>query len=211
MEKNENSSAPIVVVGFVIIFILLGIVFFIYLRGGRKQLPEVVVGDKGSYHTLDVENKTPFMYTVVLPNKEHIDIKPEDKVKFSIALGDTIRATAYNFDNTIINYYSKIDDKRITNLYIGKSGIYSNLSSGNISFVNASKYPIMFIEKSSKGGKRWGSDIILPGKETVGNFVHSGGIWQIVHPTDERNPISQLNIGTIPKKLVFDGKNLKAI
>lgn len=210
MEETKNSSAPIVVVGFVIIFILLGIVFFIYLRGGNKQIPKVEVDDK-SYHTLEVENKTPHVYTVVLPNKENIDIQPEGIAKFPVALGDTIRATAYNFDNSIINYYSKIDNPRITNLYIGHSGIYSNLSSGNISFVNASKYPVMFIEKSSKGGKRWGSDIILPGRETFGNFVHSGGIWQIVHPTDERHPISQLNIGTIPNKLVFDGKNLKAI
>lgn len=210
MEENKNTSATIVMVGFLIIGILIGISFFVYFKSKERSITVSKPVDN-SYHSITVENKTKDLYTVILPSGENIDVAPDNKIIVSLGVGDFINATAYNHDGTINKYFYNFNNPKVTYLFIGNSGIESNLSSGDVTFVNVSKYPVMFIEKSPNGGKRWGSDIIPPEKETFGNFVYSKSIWQVVHPTDENQPISEINIGYIPKKLVFNGKSLKAI
>ena len=208
MENQKNTSAPIVMIGFLVIGILLGISFFIYFKSNQ---PNKKVKLDNSYHSVSLENRSQLVYTVVLPSSEHVDVKPGDVINISMNLNDSISALAYNFDGSYVKYNFKLSNPKDSHLFIGNSGIFSNLTSGDVTFINESKYPIMFIEKSPAGGKRWKSDIVLPDSETKDNFVSKGSTWQVVHPTDEDSPISELGVGYIPKKLVFNGKNLKAI
>jgi hypothetical protein len=207
--EHENTSATTVVVGFLLIGILIGISLFIIFRNNSPSKKNI----NNAQQNLTLENKTNLTYTVTLPSSQHIDVGPFQKIQFAISVGDSINAMAYNYDKTISKYtYRLPDDNRIKKLYIGNSGIMSNTNAGeNIIFVNDGSYPVLFIEKSTKGGKRWVSDIVPPKSRTgEKQFVSKRSIWQVAHPTDEDHPISEINIGNIPKRVVFDGKNLKA-
>lgn len=209
---DTNSSATIVVLGFLIIGILIGIMFFMYYK---NQGNNISLGQnpstKNEYHSLVLENKTDLVFTVILPSAQNIDVQPSKKISFVLGMGDIISATAYNYDSSIIKYSYKLVDPAVKELFIGNSGIFSNLSaSDTVTFVNDGPYPVMFIEKSTAGGRRWVSDIILPQTQSSDHFVSKRSIWQVCHPTDENLPISELVIGGLPKKVVFNGKNLIA-
>jgi|694.fasta_scaffold12026_12 hypothetical protein len=207
--EHENTSATTVVVGFLIISILIGISFFIIFRNNETRKIDL----NKAQQNLTLENKTNLLYTVKLPSSQNIDVEPHQKIQFAISTGDTINAMAYNYDKTISKYdYRLPNNPKIKKLYIGNSGIVSNIdASENIIFVNESSYPVLFIEKSIKGGKRWVSDIVLSKSQTEEKqFVSKRSMWQVCHPTDEERPISEINIGRIPSRIVFDGKSLKA-
>lgn len=211
VEHNQRGNGGAVFIGIVIMLLLLGIFFFIFIRSNNQDLGLNLFDRKDNYKSMDLFNKTNLMYTVVLPDGQNMNVEPGQKISFAINLNDSISASSYNYDGTISKFHYKITHPDEKNLFIGNSGIFSNLSStNNVTFVNEAPYPVMFIEKSSQGGKRWASDIILPQNETQDHFVSKRSIWQVCHPTDETVPISTLTVGGLPKKLVFNGKILKA-
>jgi hypothetical protein len=207
--EHENTSAPAVIVGFLIISILIGISLFIIFRNNKTRKLDI----NKIQQNLTLENKTNLLYTVQLPSSQNIDVEPFQTIQFAISVGDMITAMAYNYDKTISKYtYRLPNNPKLKKLYIGNSGIVSNIDANeNIIFANEGSYPVLFIEKSSKGGKRWVSDIVLSKSQTDKNhFVSKRSIWQVCHPTDEENPIAEINIGRVPSRIVFDGKSLKA-
>lgn len=85
----------------------------------------------------------------------------------------------------------------------------STKGSTNIPFLNLSTFPIIIVEWSSKGGRRWGSDIIAPSETYMLPYVDKGSSWEVVHPTDEQHPITKANAsGKSVKRMVFDGVKL---
>lgn len=204
---DADKSIVTAVVGILIIIILMTASFFIYYKS-QPLIPAPIV--KNTFHSIELSNKTKLPYTIRLPSTQKLELSPNDSVKVALSNRDTINATSRQFDGSLQNYSYQFLDPSITHLYIGNSGIFSNNSASDETlFINNAPYPVMFVEKSTKGGRRWASDIILPKMKVSNQLVADGSIWQVVHPTDERRPISEITVGRIiPSKIIFDGKRL---
>lgn len=210
MEDTSYSSDKgivTVVVGVLIIIILVTASLFIYYNS-QPPIPAPVL--KNTFHSVQIHNKTQLPYTVVLPSTQKLEIPPGGTTHIALSNRDILTADSHTFDGTPIRYSFQYLDTSITDLFIGNSGIFTNKNASDETlFINDGPFPVMFIEKISKGGRRWASNIIPPKMQTSNHFVSSGSIWQAVHPTDERRPIAELSIGNvIPSKIIFDGKNL---
>jgi hypothetical protein len=203
----QEKSLVTVVVGVLLIIILVTASLFIYYNS-QPPIPTPLI--KNTFHSVDIHNKTKLPYTVTLPSSQKIEIDASDTLRAAVSNGDIITAVARHFDGTPIQYSYPYLDPSVTDIFIGNSGIFTNKNvSEETQFVNDSPFPVMFIEKSTRGGRRWASDIIPPKMHASNQFVTQGSIWQVVHPTEERRPIAEISIGNIvPKKIIFNGKTL---
>ena len=200
-----HSIGPILV-AFIIVGILIGVALYLYTNNHHNEYDQ-----GGGYMAVSISNKAKVPYNVSLPNGSNVELSPDQETNVSVSQHDTVSATSYNYDGTPVTHNFKISNPQIKKIHITPSGFRSDVSGAeNVVFVNNAPYPVMFIEQSSKGGRRWASDIVPPNSNTGGHFVGKRTTWQVAHPTDENNPITQITVGSKADKLVFDGETLKS-
>lgn len=116
--------------------------------------------------------------------------------------------TALSRQSTGVEGYEYSD---VSRYFITRSGIYpDNLISRNVVLENVSRMPVLFVERDSQSGRRWGTEIVPPMSKAIKDFVGAGSTWDVVHPTDEDNPIAKITLGLRTHILLFDGKNIIA-
>ena len=201
--KATYSIGPILI-GFIIIGLLVGVGLYLYLRNHHNEYEE-----GGEHMIIKVSNTTTIPYTLSLPSGRKVKLAPKYSTKISATRHENITAEAHNYDGTATRYNYTLSHPEIKHIYITPSGIRTNVSgSDNVQFINQSYFPVMFVERSSRGGRRWASDIVPPQKSTSGNFVGKITTWEVVHPTDENQPIAEITVGGKAQKLIFDGQRL---
>jgi len=80
--------------------------------------------------------------------------------------------------------------------------------SQGVFFSNNSAFPVLLIERSKTGGRRWGSEIIPPRGTYQIAFVARNSTWEVVHPTAERTPIATVTVSGHAKRFLFDGHDV---
>nr|QBK86663.1 MAG: hypothetical protein LCMAC102_04600 [Marseillevirus LCMAC102] len=208
MELPTEASFSIgpIIIGFIIIGFLVGIALYFYTKTHHNEY------DQGGGHImLIITNESKIPYIITFANNKTIELLPDQQSKVSVGHHDILTAKGYNYDGTPVEHIYKISNPNANKLYITSAGFRSNISGAdNVQFVNNSPYPIMFIEKSSKGGRRWASDIVPPHNTTKSHFVGKRTTWEVAHPTAENQPIAELTVHGKATKLVFDGSSLKS-
>jgi hypothetical protein len=223
LTTQPSYSIGPVLIGLIVIAVLVGIALYMYTRDHQTPPP---VESQGQ-NSFSIVNSTQLKYIITLPEDRKIELNPGQIEKVFLAEGDTIKAKAYTYDGLpLLHEYrvprfprskdSKEEDTESENLrekdkeskiYLTPSGFSSNASgSENVIFVNRGPYPILFIEKSDSGGRRWASDIVPPLSQKGGHFVSRGSTWEVAHPSNEDSPIDSITIGGKVQALLFDGK-----
>lgn len=193
-QKNNNFA----ILGFFTILLVITISYFVH-----KVQPQ------DNKRTLEIQNDSRLNFTIILPTAQKIEVLPKNKISISANIGDEITANAYNFDGTLIKHIYKLTNRDIKLLYIGNSGIFDDKNLTNITtFINDSSIPIIFIEKTIKGDKKWSSEIIPPKSQTSNYFSSRKSVWQVCHPTEETIPIAEITFNQTPRKIVFNGKTI---
>lgn len=199
------STGPIMV-GFIIIILLVGVALFLYTRNHHNERDR-----GGGEMDILISNKSQLPYNVILPDSKML-ISPNTTIKVTLSQYDIIKATAHTYDGQELSYEFKVSNPKIKKIYLSPSGFSSNVSGEeNVEFVNNSPYPILFIERSDSGGRRWGTDIVPPMSSSGGHFVAQNTVWEVSHPTDEDNPIDHLTVSGKVKQIIYDGNSLKAV
>lgn len=200
------STGPIMV-GFIIIVILVGVALFLYTRNHHTESSH-----GGEQMNITIKNLSQLPYVISLPSKTKINLEKDKETKVSLAQYDIIKAMSYTYDGQKIEHEFKISNPKIKTVYISPSGFSSNISSmNNVEFVNNSRYPVLFIERSENGSRRWGTDIIPPLSKSKGHFMAQNTVWEVTHPTDENTPLDQITVGGKINQLIYDENGLKAI
>lgn len=199
------STGPMMI-GFIIIILLVGVALFLYTRNHHNERDR-----GGGEMDILISNKSQLPFNVTLPDSRML-LSPNTTMKVNISQYDIIKATAHTYDGQELSYEFKVSNPKIKKIYLSPSGFSSNLSgTEDVEFVNNSPYPILFIERSDSGSRRWGTDIVPPRSSSGGHFVARNTIWEVSHPTDENNPIDHLTVSGKVKQIIYDGNSLKAI
>jgi len=206
VTTDATYSFGPVLLGFVIIGILVAAALFLYMRNHHNEYDQ-----GGGHKNIAVTNNSQIPYTVSLPNGRNFQLAPDQTAKVSVAQHDVLSANGYNYDGTPSSHNYTVSNPNIRQVHITPSGIRSNSTGAeNVQFINQAHFPVMFIERSSKGGRRWASDIVPPTGITEGHFVGKRTTWEVAHPTAEDKPIAEVTVGGKAKRLVFNGHQLTA-
>ncbi len=174
-----------------------------------------------SYFFDDATNaKPPTQYKITIQNVSQIPhtltadnttkhLPPGYAVSYSLSYGKIITIKAIHLDGTIHTNRHLVTKDEIIKL-TASHPTSEQQGSSNVSFYNNSIYPVMIVERSETGGRRWGSEIIP--QKTIFNieFVERRSTWEVVHPTDEAHPIDTITISGQVKKITFDGNHITA-
>ncbi len=205
ITEARYGNAPIII-GFLIIAILLGLGFYLFGRSHHVEYPE---GREAL--NIDITNKTQLPYTISLVNGKDIILEPDETTKLSVDLHDSVYAKSKNYDGTPVEHTYIASNKNATDIFITPDGFRTNVTaSDNVRFVNEAPYPVMFIQRSSKGDRRWATDIVPPHSTVEGHLVGRNSTWQVAHPTNENKPIDEVSVKGISKSLEFNGQHLRA-
>lgn len=204
VTEASHSVGPIII-GFIIIGILVGLSLYLYAMNHHNEY------DQGGGHMpITVSNETDLPHTISLPSGQEVDIDPKQEVRLALGQHDALVSKVKNYDGTLTSHHYRLSNPKIQKVHLTPSGFHSNISgSDNVTFVNQTPDPLMFIEKSHKGGRRWGVSVVPPFDSSDGHFVGKRSIWQVAHPTMENEPLDQKTIGGKINKLIFDGQHLK--
>lgn len=206
VTTDATYSIGPIILAFVIVGILVGVAMYLYMKQHHNEYSQ-----GGGQMTVLITNNSQIPYVVTLSDGRKLSLAPDQSAKISVNHNQPITASGYNYDGTQVNHTYVVTNRRTRNIHITPSGFRTNITgNNNTQLVNDASYPVMFVERSNKGGRRWASDIVPPHGVTDGNFVGARTLWEVVHPTSEDSPISQVTVGGRPKRLVFDGNKLSA-
>lgn len=155
--------------------------------------------------TLENVSSIPYQATA---GDQPVHIEPGQKLSFEVLKGEYVTTEALYPDGSV-------EVKRYTitkpeTLLLTHSSAPTNKTQGsqNVTFQNNALFPVLLIEKSRTGGRRWGSEIIPPHTNYTIAFVEQGSTWHVSHPTSENTPISSITVSGHAKRILFDGDNM---
>lgn len=199
------STGPIIL-SFVIVGILVSVAMYLYMKRHHNEYSQ-----GGGQMQVSVVNNSQIPYIVTLSDGRKLTLSPDQTAKVSLIHNQYIVASGYNYDGTPITHTYVVMNRNTKKLHITPSGFRTNIASNdNAQLVNDAPYPVMFVERSNKGGRRWASNIVSPHQTEDGVFIGSKTMWEVVHPTAEDSPISHVTVAGRPKRLIFDGHKLFA-
>jgi len=202
------KSGEILIITLIVFFVAIGIGIGIYFYA--KDHHNEYSSD-GGYRSISLTNKTQLHHIVTLPDKREIMLLPEQKVDLSLSYDDVLNSKSKNFDQTKDHYIYRITNPKVSELYITSSGFKSNITgTENVTLINAAPYSVLFVERSSRGGRRWGKAIVPPYSDSKGHFVSKNTTWEVNRADQEDSPISELHVAGKPSTLLFDGNVLKS-
>lgn len=204
VEVDLEESAGPIIIAFIVVLILVGIVAYIYFKSHHNTF------DQGGGHlSPDITNHTALLQTLHLPDKSTLAIPPHQTSGISAAQHSVITAESENFDGSKNKHNYRLSNPTISHLHITNSGFRSNITvSKDVDFVNSSPDGVLFIEKSTKGGRRWLMDRVPPFGVTKNHIVPKGTTIQVSDPAQEDSPIATLAVGGNVHKIIFDGIKL---
>lgn len=200
--KRRYGLAPVIIAVLVVV-VLVGIALYLYSEHHHNEYDQA-----GGYMSMKVTNKSNIPYQVQY-NGDKYHLGPEDSMDISVAQFSPISATGYNYDGTPVRHIYRAVNRNATQLYLTHSGIEDEYSGKHVELVNSSTFPIMFIEQSPQGSRRWQTGV-LPPHRMVEHFIGRGTVLQVSHPTAENEPIAQLTVNSNPSQIIFDGSTLES-
>lgn len=210
--KAEHSSTKIIVL-LVILAVLVGIGMFMYYRNHHRTR-------KLDFETIDsvpitVKNTTQLNQHLILPSGQRVTIEPDETAELKVSQGSTIRTETFLSSGELLKDVFRVvstDPKKTLEYFFTNSGVRlpENISR-NVRLINNSDIPVIFVERTIHNGRRWGSDIVPPHSEIVRDIFGNATTWEVVHPTDEDNPISKVLSGFRNTALIFDGEKLSSV
>lgn len=199
--RKEYGGLP-VAIAVVIIIVLVGVALFIY---ASKHHNEYETGE--GYSTIEMTNRSSIPREIHFDG-QHFTLDVGEQKSISIPHHTNVLIKGYNYDGTVNEEFYRTSDLDAHHIYITNSGVKASTSGGTVELVNNSDIPVMFVEQSPQGARRWETGILPPRAIFDEYFVGKGTVIQAVHPTREDKPIAQLTVNGIANKIVFDGKNL---
>lgn len=190
-----------------IILLLVGFMTIVFLAYGyTKDKPKKATIYHITFHNVS-DNIT---YQLSTTNDEPKNLPPKYQLTYNLPYGKIITIKTFHPDGTIkiTRHLVKVDEViNLTNVQL----VSETQGTNNVQFYNNSNFPIIIVEKTASGSKRWGSDIIPPNTQFQIAFVENDTSWEVVHPTSEDYPISRVTISGVVKKIEFDGDNIVAL
>lgn len=218
---TKTFSSTLVIVLVIILFVFVGLGMFFYWKG------EGITQDMENVNRLrEVEvalhNTTPSQQFVDIPTRtpgsRRVTIAPFSSESIMVPVGRTVKLFSHLPTGERVNDAFKVAEEDllksggskglIHNYILTLSGVFpERVLSKDVQLVNKSKIPVMFVEKSRDGSKRWSSDIVPPMSYITKEFLAPGVLYDIVHPTQESQPITSLSTPLKTAKITFDGES----
>lgn len=210
--KAEHSSSKIFVM-LIILGVLVGVIMFIYYthhHRNRKRDTDAI-----NNVPMSVRNVTNTPQHLLLPGGQRVTIQPGDTAEMTVPQNSNIRTETFLSSGEVIRDRFQVistNPKQPLEFYFTNSGVRSPTSiSRDVRFVNNAPYPVIFVERTAQNGRRWGSDIVPPFSEITSDVIGNGTMWEVVHPTDEDNPIAKTTTGFRNQAIIFDGAKLISV
>jgi len=202
----KGSQIGLIIVGFVILIILVAGGLYLYHVSRFHEFTE-------GHKTIEtaVTNNTSVPQTIIHRGRAYIS-HPGETSSLKVERHDDISTSAVYPTGERIEFVHRLSNDKITHLYITPDGFRTNLTmSKNVDLVNGAEYPVLFAQKSLKGGTLYLSGEVPPQSASEKHLVGSRSIWQVLHPGSEKAPIAEIRVGSQPlTRLVFDGLRLRA-
>lgn len=213
IEANAEHSSSKIIILFIIVAVLIGIAMYMYYRNHHRTRQHSF--EKIDTVPITVKNTSLLKQHLILPAGQRIIIEPGDTASLTVPQGATIRTETFLTSGELLRDVFRVviaDPKKTAEYFFTNSGITeaTNITK-NLRFVNNSDIPVIFVERTIQNGRRWGSDIVPPHSEITQDIVGNSTLWEVVHPTDEDNPISKTKTGFRNTALIFDGERLSSI
>lgn len=222
--KTFSSTTVIVLV--IILFIFVGLGMFFYWKGNViSQNMENI--SKFREVEVALHNTTPSQQFVDIPTRtpgsRRVIVDPFSSQNIMVPVGRTIKLFSHLPSGERVNDAFKVAEEDVLgktggnggpnagqlihNYVLTLSGVFpERVLSKDVQLVNKSQIPVMFVEKTRDGAKRWSSEIVPPMSYITKEFVAPGVLYDIVHPTQESQPITSLSTALKTAKITFDGE-----
>lgn len=196
---------PVIII-FIALAMILGLILYLFTKNYHKKYEQ-----GGKQMRVIIKNDTNQIYTLKVPDNTKRELLPQKEIILSLSQHDVLSAVAINKDESISEHVLKLTNSNIKNVYITVNGFRTDLSgSQNVTFINDSHISILFVERSSSGGRRYPKFILLPGQQISNKFVGKRTTWEVVSPSQENIVIAKITIGGKPSKIIFNGNNIIA-
>ena len=202
----KGSEIGLIIVGLFVLFALVAGGLYLYHVSRFNEYSE---GHKTIVAT--ITNETSLPHTIVHKGRAYVS-RPNETATLKVERHDDISASAVYPDGERVEFVHRLSNDKGTHLHITPDGFRTNLSSSrDVDLVNDTSYPVLFVQKSLKGGGIHPSVLIPPRSASEGHFVGGRSIWQVVHPKAKDIPITEIRVGSQPiTRLVFNGIRIRA-
>ena len=197
MKQDRSGS---IIVGFFVIFLLVAGGLYLYQTSRYNEYPtheDDVIKTK-------VTNQTSTPHLIVHKGGSFI-AQPGETYVMHIQ-----RHTDISASTPETQFIHRLSNNSVDHLHITPDGFRTNLSSSqNVDFVNASEYPVLFVQKSLKGGSLYVAASVPPLSSSEGHFVGGRSIWNVISTNGELLSTIHLSNQRVDR-LVFDGIRLRS-
>jgi len=196
----KESEIGLIIVGFLILLALVAGGLYLYHKSRFNEYPAHEDQDVKAKLT----NQTTTPYLIVTQRGSFLS-QPGETTMIHLKRHEDISASTPD-----VEFIHRFSNDKVNHLHITPDGFRTNLtSSKDVDFVNASEYPVIFTQKSSKGGVYYVLDTVPPLSASEGHFVGSRSTWEVFSLGEV--PLASIHLGGSPvSRLVFDGVKLRA-
>lgn len=200
-EVMKGSEIGLIVVGLLVLFALVAGGLYLYHTSRFNEHSE---GHKTL--TMTITNNTSVPYTIVHKGRAYLS-RPNETSTLKVDRHDDISAMTDE-----VKFVHRASNDKATQLHITPDGFRTNLSSSrDVDLVNEAEYPVIFAQKSLKGGVSYLTSSVPPQSASEGHFVGGRSLWQVFHPGTPEVPIAEMRTGSQPiSRIAFDGIRLRA-
>lgn len=201
---DKTYAYGVIVILSMIVIILFGII--LYMRYNYDHLePEREEGEV----TVDILNNSGEPVDVTVGERGTATLEAEGKKSFTIPIGTKIvsKSKGSSSDGSIHTFILR--NKLIKSIVVTKHGFRNNMNIVDLTLVNDSEYPIMFVEKYLSGKRvEFG---ISPPKSMMDNIFSSENvIWQVVNPLYPDTSLGEIVVKRNTSRIIYDGSQLKS-
>ena len=158
-------------------------------------------------YQVTLENVSSIPYEIITKDQMYT-ILPEKALTLSLDNGEQILTKARYPDGSQEDRAYIITKSTTLLLTHNSTPTTEEQGSQGVYFSNNAPFPVLLIERSKTGSRRWGSEIIPPHNRYQIAFVARNSTWEVVHPTAEGMPIATVTVSGEAKRFLFDGDNI---
>lgn len=156
-----------------------------------------------------IANQTQLPQNILFEDGRAETLAPGARTTARLPLGAKVYAHAQHYDASRMENTASLDNPIIRELHLTPDGFKSEINvSKDVVLQNASDLPVIFVHRSTRGGRRWPSPLVLPGGELVQSVLPVGSTWEVVDTNNERAPLDSLSVGGKIGVLRYDGVRL---
>lgn len=200
---DKTYAYGIIVVLSMIVIILFGTILYM-----RYHYDHFTPDREGGDVEVNVVNNLDDPVELTVGDNQPTELGAQEKRLFTIPIGTVIssKEKSAGSDGSVHSFI--IRNKLVNNIIVTKHGFRNNMNVVDVSLVNDSEYPIMFVEKYLSG-KRAEFGISPPNSMMDNVFSSENVIWQVVNPLYPDDPLGEVVVKRDTKKIIYDGNQLK--